>query len=226
MMWIPRTCRVLRGSALILFCQRYSLDIRDRIILPGKYLYKQSMNQRKEPICSETVFKTPWFAIQKELFPDSPELQGESYFCIQGSDAVLVLARTEEKKWILVKQFRPAMREWTLEFPAGSIDSNESPQEAAARELLEETGFVCRSLQPMGIGRIMASRHPARGYAFFGQEAFRSNDFQAVDPTEVVLVTTTELKDLVQRGEFQQLAGLALLVLAEWNLHELIVRDM
>jgi ADP-ribose pyrophosphatase len=183
------------------------------------------MSQRKEPICSETVFKTTWFTVQKEQFPDSPELQGEPYFCITCSDAVLVLARTAESQWILVKQFRPAMREWTLEFPAGSIDPNESPDDAAARELFEETGFVCRSLQPMGMGRIMASRHPARGYAFFGQGASRSKDFQALDHTEVVLVTTEDLKDLVRGGQFQQLAGLALLVLAEWNLHESIVRE-
>ncbi|HBP90560.1 MAG TPA: NUDIX hydrolase [Nitrospirales bacterium] len=183
------------------------------------------MTQRKEPIYSETVFETPWFAVQKEQFPDSPELRGEPYFCITCSDAVLVLARTEKSQWILVRQFRPAMREWTLEFPAGSIDPDESPQEAAARELFEETGFVCRSLQPMGMGRIMASRHPACGYAFFGEGASRSEDFEVLDHTEVVLVTTADLKKLVAGGQFQQLAGLALLVMAEWNLHRAIVRE-
>jgi len=186
---------------------------------------ESSMSQRKEPICSETVFETPWFAVQREQFPDSTELQGEPYYCITCSDAVLVLARTEERQWILVKQFRPAMREYTLEFPAGSIDSNESPEEAAARELLEETGYVCRSLQPMGMGRIMASRHPARGYAFFGQGASRSEDFQGLEQTEVVLVSTSELKKLVRTEEFQQLAGLALFVMAEWVLHQPIVRE-
>lgn len=183
------------------------------------------MSQRKEPICSETVFETPWFAVNKEHFADTPELQGEPYFCITCSDAVLVLAKTEEDQWILVRQFRPAVREWTLEFPAGTIDPQESPQEAAARELFEETGFVCGSLQPMGMGRIMASRHPARGYAFFGEGASRSDEFQALDHTEVVLVTTADLKTLVERGQFQQLAGLGLLVLADWKLHQAIVRE-
>ena len=182
------------------------------------------MNQRKEPILSERVFETPWFSVQKEQFSDTPELQGEPYFCITCSDAVLVLARTDERKWILVKQFRPAMREWTLEFPAGSIDPNESPQEAAARELLEETGFVCRSLQPMGMGRIMASRHPARAYAFWGEGASRSEKFKVVEQSEVLLVTTVELKNFVRTGEFQQLAGLALFVMAEWVLNRPIVR--
>ncbi len=182
--------------------------------------------QDNQPICSETVFKTPWFSVQQEQFANRPELQDQPYFSITCSDAVLVLARTVDSQWILVKQFRPAMRESTLEFPAGSIDSNESPLEAAARELFEETGYVCRSLQPMGMGRIMASRHPARGYAFFGDNAYRDGEFQSLDHTEVVLATTSELKELVQEGQFQQLAGLALFVLAEWNLQEKIMREM
>ena len=184
------------------------------------------MVDKKHPISSETVFETPWFSVQQEQFADSPELQNQPYFCITGSDAVLVLARTVDSRWILVKQFRPAMRESTLEFPAGSIDQNETPEAAAARELFEETGYRCSSLQPMGMGRIMASRHPSRGYAFFGDDAYRVGEFQSLDQTEVVLVTTSELRDLVKKGQFQQLAGLALFVLAEWNLQELIMREM
>ncbi len=184
------------------------------------------MVQKNYPISSETVFETPWFSIQQEQFSNSPELQGQPYYSITCSDAVLVLARTVERQWILVKQFRPAMRESTLEFPAGSIDQHETPHEAAARELFEETGFRCPTLQSMGIGQIMASRHPARGHAFFGEQAYREGDFQSLDHTEVVLATTAELRDLVQEGQFQQLAGLALLVLAEWNLQETIVREM
>lgn len=184
------------------------------------------MVSKKQPITSETVFETPWFSVQQEKFSNSPELQGQPYFCITSSDAVLILARTTDQQWILVKQFRPAMRESTLEFPAGSIDQKETPQEAAARELFEETGYICESLQPMGMGRIMASRHPSRGYAFFGENAYREGDFQSVEQTEVVLVTTSELKKLVQEGQFQQLAGLALFVLAEWNLQKTIMREM
>lgn len=43
---------------------------------------------------------------------------------------------------ILVEQFRPPVRQATIEFPAGLIDANETPAEAALRELREETGFV------------------------------------------------------------------------------------
>ncbi|KAI1319535.1 nudix hydrolase-like protein [Mortierella claussenii] len=41
----------------------------------------------------------------------------------------------------LVVQYRPAMGTYTIEFPSGLIDTNESPSEAALRELGEEVGY-------------------------------------------------------------------------------------
>jgi len=43
---------------------------------------------------------------------------------------------------LLVEQFRPPVGKATLEFPAGLIDKGETPQQAALRELREETGYV------------------------------------------------------------------------------------
>jgi 8-oxo-dGTP pyrophosphatase MutT (NUDIX family) len=43
---------------------------------------------------------------------------------------------------LLVEQFRPPVGKSTLEFPAGLIDAGETPEQAALRELKEETGYV------------------------------------------------------------------------------------
>ena len=50
---------------------------------------------------------------------------------------------------ILVEQYRPPVDKVTAEFPAGLIDKDETPEQAALRELREETGFVgeaCKTL--------------------------------------------------------------------------------
>ena len=60
-------------------------------------------------------------------------------------DAVAILAiLTGGKggpKTLLARQFRPPMNKYTIEFPAGLIDKNETFAEAALRELKEETGY-------------------------------------------------------------------------------------
>ena len=57
------------------------------------------------------------------------------------SGIVTIVPVTAEGDTLLVRQFRPVMDGFVVEFPAGLNDRNESLQEAARRELVEETGF-------------------------------------------------------------------------------------
>ena len=53
-----------------------------------------------------------------------------------------VLFNETKEKVILVKQFRPGPKDYTLEVVAGLIDAGEDPRTAAFRELREETGYT------------------------------------------------------------------------------------
>jgi len=164
-----------------------------------------------------TVFQTEWFNIEQETFEHIKSLKGKPYYRINSPDGVIILAITETDEMVLVKQFRPALNQYTLEFPAGSICETESPQEAAARELYEETGYVCKALKYLGAGRIMMNRHTCREFAFMGTGAVKDPNFKSEDGVEVVLVKPADFKELVLSGQFEQLASLGLLVLADWQ---------
>ncbi|KAI1825019.1 NUDIX domain-containing protein [Xylaria intraflava] len=62
-----------------------------------------------------------------------------------GVDGVGILAIFEKptgSEILLQKQFRPPLNRITIELPAGLVDEGETIQQAAMRELKEETGFV------------------------------------------------------------------------------------
>jgi ADP-ribose pyrophosphatase len=48
---------------------------------------------------------------------------------------------------VLQKQYRPPVDKLVIEFPAGLIDAGETPEQAAIRELKEETGYVAEVLE-------------------------------------------------------------------------------
>lgn len=73
-------------------------------------------------------------------------LESEHFEIIEHKDAVAVLA-AKEGKVLFVRQYRPAVGTETLEIPAGLIEEGERPEEAAARELAEETGLGGRFTQ-------------------------------------------------------------------------------
>jgi ADP-ribose pyrophosphatase len=62
-----------------------------------------------------------------------------------------VVAITEEGQLVLVRQHRYGIDAVTIEVAGGLIDPGEEPAEAAARELLEETGYAGGPLEPLGV---------------------------------------------------------------------------
>ncbi|MCH9671371.1 MAG: NUDIX hydrolase [Gammaproteobacteria bacterium] len=54
-------------------------------------------------------------------------------------------------KPVLMRVFRHGLRDWSLEFPRGSTDPGESPEEAAKREVKEEIGADTFTLRPLGL---------------------------------------------------------------------------
>src|ERR1700741_3666225 len=54
---------------------------------------------------------------------------------------VAVIALTDDGRMVMVEQFRHGTRLTSLELPSGVVDEGETPEDAARRELREETGF-------------------------------------------------------------------------------------
>jgi len=104
-------------------------------------------------ISSAELASTPWLRLIERRYLD---LEGRekswSYIERIGErPAVLIIARTEQSgRIVLLRQYRVPLDCFVLEFPAGLVDEGEGIEEAARRELREESGFEGRicSLSP------------------------------------------------------------------------------
>ncbi|MCX6742702.1 MAG: NUDIX hydrolase [Candidatus Parcubacteria bacterium] len=91
-------------------------------------------------ISKEIVFEKYNRKIEKVKYrlPDGEE---KDYYLKKEGPAVGILALTKDNQVLLVKQFRPGPNEILDELPGGYVEENETPEQAAERELLEETGY-------------------------------------------------------------------------------------
>ena len=70
----------------------------------------------------------------------------------KGKTAVIVLAVTDDDRVIFVEQFRRPLNARVIEFPAGLVgdeEGHDDPGVTARLELEEETGYVCRKVEPL-----------------------------------------------------------------------------
>jgi ADP-ribose pyrophosphatase len=63
--------------------------------------------------------------------------------------AAAAVAVLDDGRLLMVRQYRNALDRYTLEIPAGGLNPNEPTVEAAARELEEETGYVCGNIEKL-----------------------------------------------------------------------------
>uniref|UniRef100_A0AC34FQX1 Nudix hydrolase domain-containing protein n=1 Tax=Panagrolaimus sp. ES5 TaxID=591445 RepID=A0AC34FQX1_9BILA len=78
-----------------------------------------------------------------EIWINAQQTKISNQFGVDGVDVIPILKKDNKKYIILIKQFRPPIRKWIIEFPSGYIDeTDKSIEEAGIRELKEETGYT------------------------------------------------------------------------------------
>ena len=135
------------------------------------------------------------------LLPDGNKSSRE---IVKHPGAVAIMAITEDKKIILVEQYRKALERSIIEIPAGKIEPGEPPEETARRELEEETGYTTSSLQ------YVQSFATSPGFAdevihlYFAENIEKMSIKATLDEdefVEVLYVTIEEMESLVTNNK-------------------------
>jgi 8-oxo-dGTP pyrophosphatase MutT (NUDIX family) len=124
------------------------------------------------------------------------------FYRIESPAWVNVVALTEQDELVMVKQFRQGSRAVTLEIPGGLVDPGETPAVAAARELLEETGFRAGRLTSLGSINPNPALFANRCHMQVARDCIRVAEIQnsATEETIVELLPLAELHEVLRNG--------------------------
>jgi 8-oxo-dGTP pyrophosphatase MutT (NUDIX family) len=121
----------------------------------------------------------------------------EPYYVIDRPSWVAIVALTEDLNVVLTREFRPAANLIALGLPGGVFEEGEDPVTAGARELLEETGYVCEAWDDIGVCYANWKNHTNKIHIVLGRGA-RPNGAQRLDPGEDIEVEPMAWKEWLE----------------------------
>jgi len=157
-------------------------------------------NNPWQTISSETIFENPWIKLVKDEVI-TPTGKPGSYTILEAKPFVIVVA-IQGDQVLMIDQHRYPINRTTLEFPAGGIDSAETPLDAAKRELKEETGYEASNWE--GVGQfyeiVSISRQP--GHLFIARDLHNTNEHEMSEDgiSGCKLVKIQDLENMIADG--------------------------
>jgi ADP-ribose pyrophosphatase len=161
------------------------------------------------------------FEVNRLRLPNRAEGDWE---CIRHPGGALAVPVTTDGDLIMVKQYRFAVLGRLLEFPAGTVESEEAPIDTIQREIQEEIGYTAKTWLPIGNFPL------APGYSDEIIYAFLATDLESIEippapdvdeDIEVVSLSPTQLENSILAGEAIDAKTIASFYLAKPYLEKL-----
>lgn len=160
-------------------------------------------------IKSKQLFKGKRLAVRKDTLQIHSGKKTD-YEILEYINFVGIIAVTKDRKIILVKQYRPALRQITLEIPAGGINKGETAKQAALRELEEETGYRAGKIRKITHYHSLIGRSASETHVFFATDLKLAkakedeNEF-----LEVVEIDAKKALEMLKKGKITSAPSVA-----------------
>lgn len=170
-----------------------------------------------ERIDRKTLVDTPFLEVYSDQIrlPDGSLI--DDYTVIKKRDVVIVVASDEDGKVLIQKEYRYAVDKILWSLPGGQSDASETPEETAARELLEETGYAGSSYEVVDVLCDYPTKDAhtitvVRAKNVSWQKEVVHEATEAIDKPQ--WVTVEELRGQIKAGEWKNASSIAILVRA------------
>ena len=136
---------------------------------------------------------------------------------IEHPGAVLIVPFLSNKRIILLYQYRPVIRRFLYELPAGTLRPKEKPLDCASRELIEETGYRASRMTRL------SPIYPVPGYSTEVITLFKAEGLSAYrgkkDPDEIIktrILDLSQVRKLFHQGKIMDAKTISALAFCGW----------
>lgn len=134
-----------------------------------------------------------------------------------GRHAAMIIAKREDGKILLQKEYFHPLNKKIFQFPGGLINPGENPEIGANREFMEEAKYCANSLKFLGYYYAYCRRSSERTYIYLGtdlEEKSLPGDPEEED-TEIYWFSEDEIEDMIRGGEMNNTN-----ILSIWSLYK------
>lgn len=126
------------------------------------------------------------------------------------NDCVELIAVKDNGSILLAKSYRPELNRYIYEFPAGTMKRGESPRQAAARELAEETGYSAKKITFLFSGWPAFGYTDGKNYFFLAKGLSKEKQMLEADESiDIEEVSPGKLLRMLKQGKIEDLNVLA-----------------
>lgn len=146
-------------------------------------------------IDTEMVVADRWIQLRADTCVDAAGRTIAPFYVLDPAEWISVLALTPDGEAIVVEEYRHGAGIVALGTIGGAVESDESPRDAAVRELREETGYAASEIIELGATWANFGDHSNRVHHFLARDCVRAGD-QSLDDGEMITVRVLPMEGL------------------------------
>ena len=160
-----------------------------------------------ETLSSEIIVsRPPWLTVRHDSVKLPDGRINPEFYVLEYPDWVNVIAITEDGKYVMELQYRYGLGDTCTEICAGVMEKGETPEEAARRELLEETGYEGGKWSHLMTisGNASTTSNVTHCFVAKGVRATGKRHLDSTEDLDVILMSEQEVYDLLLSDKVKQ----------------------